>query len=927
MIRRRATVKIAAVPKYSALALACAAVLASVVWATPSYGAAAAAAAAAGPAAASGATVEFDRGMLAGGGASAVDIARFERGISVLPGVYSVDVYVNQAWATRTDVKFAAPSDGANAVPCVTTDLMNKMGLVPAKSATAAAAQLAAGESCVQLSALIPGATLTYDQPNLRLDASIPQVYAGQMPRGYVNPASWDQGVPAFLLNYNFNSYHTSSSGQGQTSTYLGLNAGFNLGNWHFRQDSTVTWQSGAAGAPSQRHWQNINAYVRRDLPKLRSTLTIGDSYTDGAVFDSLSLRGVQLGTDDRMLPQSLQGYAPVIRGVADTNAKVTVTQNGVQIYQTTVAPGPFAISDLYPTGYGGDLVVTVTEADGRTHSFSVPYASVAQLLRPGITRFDLAAGQLRNNYGLSSKPGVIEGTIQHGFNNFLTGYAGFQGSEGYGAVLLGTALNTRFGAVAMDITQAHASIPGYGTHNGQSFRITYSKIIPETKTSITVAAYRYSTSGFLSLQNAEYARDYARQGINTLQYQLTNIPMVNGVPALSLLTPAQRAALAGTTYNPDNLLTPTGLLQQRDRFTLTTNQQLGERFGSLYANVSINDYWNQHGSDTQFQLGYSNHFRRLSYNVSLSRGRTGLGGDYDNQVFLNISLPLGSSAHAPSLSANLNHGDATGTQEQAMLNGSAGQWNQFTYAATASHASDTNGGTGNTVSASAGYNSPYAVLNASAGTGSGYSQESFGASGSLVAHQGGITFGQSLGDTAAIVHVPGAAGAHLLNASGVRVDHSGYALVPYLTPYQLDTIQIDPQGLPLGVQLDATSANVAPYAGALVMVDFKSHYGRALIAYVRTTDGKPLPFGTEITDTKGQAIGTVGQAGLALLRVGSKAGDLHAQWQAPDGGMQSCTFSYTVLMSSKSARDQAPMAFICKTGATDAAVTSKNTP
>src|SRR6185437_3227037 len=123
-----------------------------------------------------------------------------------------------------------------------------------------------------------------------------------------------------------------------------------------------------------------------------------------------------------------------------------------------------------------------------------------------------------------------------------------------------------------------------------------------------------------------------------------------------------------------------------------------------------------------------------------------------------------------------------------------------------------------------------------------GYSQESFGASGAVVAHAGGVTFGQPTGDTVAIVHAPGAAGAHVLNAPGVMIDHFGYALVPYLTPYQLDTIQIDPQGLPLSVQLDATSAQVAPFQGAVVWVDFKSKAGRALIARIDMADGKPAP-------------------------------------------------------------------------------------
>lgn len=913
MTRSRANRTRPPVPRHTALALACAVAFTGSVWMAPVHAAAAVA---------SSGFAEFDRSMLAGGDNNAAELARFARGNLVLPGIYNVDVFVNQNWIGRLDVRFAAPTPGASALPCVDQHLLDRMGLTPDKSAADAAARLKVPGACVQLEQLIPGARMVYDQADLKLDASIPQAYMGQMPRGYVDPASWDAGVPAFLLNYNLNAYHTSNAGQDQTSTYLGLNAGLNLGQWHFRQDSTVSWQSGTAGQPDQRHWQNINAYVRRDLPRLRSTLTIGDSYTDGAVFDSFSLRGVQLGTDDRMLPQSLRGYAPVVRGAADSNAKVSVTQNGVQIYQTTVAPGPFVIRDLYPAGYGGDLVVTVTEADGRTHSFTLPYASVAQSLRPGITRFDVAAGQLRDN-GLEDKPGVAQATIQHGFNNLVTGYAGLQGSEGYAAVLAGAALNTRFGALAVDITQAHATIPGHGTHNGESLRITYSKIIPESDTTLTVAAYRYSTSGFMSLQNAEYARDYARRGLDTLQYLPSNIPMVNGVPDLSLLTPAQRAALSGTTYNSDNLFTPTGLLQQKDRFTLTLSQRLGERGGSLYANASINDYWNQDGRDTQFQMGYNNHFKRLAYAITLSRGRTQFGG-YDNQMFVNASLPLGNTAYAPSLSVNLDHSGANDSQEQAVLNGTAGQWNQFVYGASASHSS---GGTGTAFSVNAGYNSPYAILSASIGKGSGYSQESIGASGALVAHKGGVTFGQPLGDTAAIVHVPGATGAHILNAPGVRVDRFGYALVPYLTPYQLDAIQIDPQGLPLGVQLDATSANVAPYAGAIVRVEFKSHYGQALIARIHTADGKALPFGTEIQDAEGQVIGTVGQGGLALLRVTRNSGELHAKWQGAQGVARSCAFAYAVPESGKRVEAQPPIAATCNAGGAAASAQTGDAP
>ena len=83
------------------------------------------------------------------------------------------------------------------------------------------------------------------------------------------------------------------------------------------------------------------------------------------------------------MLPNGISTYAPVIRGVANSNAKVTIAQSGNTIYETSVPPGPFEISDLSTTGYGSDLIVTVEEADGSKRSFSVAYSSVAQMLRP----------------------------------------------------------------------------------------------------------------------------------------------------------------------------------------------------------------------------------------------------------------------------------------------------------------------------------------------------------------------------------------------------------------------------------------------------------------------------------------------------------------------------------------------------------------
>ena len=806
--------------------------------------------------------------MLSGGSGHNLELSRFEKGATILPGTYNVDVYLNQQWIGRMNVRFAAPHPNANAVPCVTRKLLSRMKVKI--SPTADQSKLSQPGACVQLSDLIPKATERFDMGALKLDFSVPQVALRETPRDYVSPAAWSTGVPAFLVNYQFNAFHNDRYGLQSSSAFLGLDSGLNFGAWRIRQRGTLDWSTGYAGSPAQRHWHNIELYARRALPGLASELTFGDSYTDGSVFDSYPLVGVKLATDDRMRAPSRRGYAPVVRGVAQSNAKVTIRQNGVELYQTMVPPGPFVINDLYPTGYGGALQVTVTEADGSKRTYEVPYASVSQLQRPGVTRYSVDAGQMRD-LGPGVHPNVFQAAFQHGFNNLFTGYAGVQASGGYGAVLVGAGLNTRVGAFAIDLTQSRTQIPGYGTYMGKSLRLTWSKMITETRTRFSVAAYRYSTSGFLSLRDAADAREYASEGLNPFQ-------VVGGV--------------AGGLSSA-----PVGNLQRRNRFTLSLSQPLGPVAGSLYGNATYSDYWGQENSTSTFQIGYQNHVGSLNFGISVARTGIPTGG-YDNSANLTLSMPLGGE-QAPTLTANLNQESRGSNQQQATVAGSFGQYNQFGYSASLTH-----GEGGTSASVGAGYSGSHGVYNASYDAGDGYSQAAIGTSGSLVAHQGGVTFGQPLSDTIAIVHAPGAAGAHVQGPSNVSIDDQGYAIVPNLTPFQRNTISLNPQGAGLGVQLNATSANIAPYAGAVVMVNFKTHYGRALIVRLHRADGIAVPFGADVVNAKGDSVGTVGQAGRALLTVHHTSGDLTVHWTADNTGSTSCRFHYALPVKASQGSD-----------------------
>ncbi|PWK92976.1 fimbria/pilus outer membrane usher protein [Fulvimonas soli] len=869
-----------------------AALIAGALGAAPLAAPAADAAAAAGPAEAS-----FNSRFLMGG-TRRVDLSRFERGNPVLPGVYLVDVYVNGDRAGSGNVQFrdSGAADGAH--PCFGLEQLQRYGI----DASRLAATATQPEACRSIEQWIPDAAARYDGSQLRLDLSVPQAAMQRSARGYVPPQYWDRGIAAGILGYAFNAFRMRNdaadvAGDGrvrapdgstvapgaaipvgstldgaavpagsvfgadgrvigpdgrplappargqrvaQDSAYLGLNAGLNVGDWQLRHDSALTWQSGGG-----RHWQAIATYAQRNLAGIRSQLTVGESSTSGELFDSVSFRGVRLATDDRMLPDSLRGYAPVVRGVAAGNARVEIRQNGYLIYQTTVAPGPFEIDDLYPTGYGGDLQVTVTEADGSQQRFAVPYSSVAQLLRPGIGRYDLTAGQVRDVY-LHGHPYLVQGSYQRGLSNLVTGYGGAVFSQGYGALLAGAAFNTRAGAFALDLSHARTRFAGTGGSGGQSLKLGYSKFLTGTGTNFSVAAYRYSTSGYLGLQDALLTRDLARRDLGT-----------------------------------------EAIRRQRSRFELILNQTLGGA-GSLYVTGSLARYWNAPGSDLQYQAGYNSHLGILSYTLSASRTRDALG-QRETRYFLSLSLPLGHGAHAPSLNGMFAHSDRGYSTSQLGLSGSAGRDGAFSYGASASD--DTRAGSSGAVNAQ--YRSPYSTLSASYAQGSGYRQASVGANGALVVHAGGVTFSPQQGETMALVEAKGARGARVTNYSGVRVDGEGYALVPYLIPYRYNTVQLDPAGTATDVQLQSTSQQAAPYAGAVVRVVFHTDRGRAALIVARDAAGGPLPFGADVLDGQGREVGVVGQASRLFLRGLADRGSLFVKWGGqPD---QQCRIDYVL--------------------------------
>lgn len=781
----------------------------------------------------------FDTNFLRGLGQN-IDLSSFSQAGAIIPGTYTLDITLNDKDHLRQPVQVVS-EEGHQHLCFAAADVQRwgaKLELLPDQDKVA---KLLASD-CIEAEQLIPGAHFTMDVAELTGSLSIPQAYAGQAKRGYVDPGEWEQGINAAILGYHANLFHNERGGQDpSTDVNININAGLNLGGWRLRHNGNFQ-----DGNDSQASYSNQNTYAQTDVDRLQSQLTLGEYFTPGNDFDSIPFTGIQLASDDSMLPESERGFAPVIRGTAETNAKVTVRQSGNQVYETSVAPGAFVIDDLYATGYAGDLEVTVTEADGREKRFTVPFASVVQMLRPDAARFNLAAGNYRDT-SLQDAPWFVQGTYRRGISNRLTLYGGGLLADDYGSALGGAAFATPIGALALDATFSRAKdlpaqvkgLPRDGDMTGQSYRVSYSKLLDVSRTNFSLAAYRFSSEEFLSF--GDFARLRESDG---------------GAPQ-----------------------------RERNRFQLSISQPMGS-LGDLNITGLLRSYWADQPSVTTYQLGYSKSFAWGSLGVSASRELQ--DGGASNTLMLTASIPIGSARQRPLLSTTAtfdsNHNSALRTN----LSGALGQYSELSYGLYGSR-SNNQGESSNTVGGNLNYRTSASQLGASYSQGEDYRQYSASASGTLVAHSGGLVTSPERGETMALLVADGAPGATLTNGQGNQLDGDGEALKAGLTPYRQNTLGISPRGLPMDVELEVTSQNTVPRRGALVRLDFKTTQGKPLL--LRLTD-TGIPFGAAVLDGDHKQVALMGQGGVIFLR-GEYSG-LKVVWgQQSD---ESCLLHYQML-------------------------------
>ncbi len=749
-----------------------------------------------------------------------IDLGQFSKRGYVMPGEYTFKIKINQSELEEQPIPFfASETDKTQSIPCLTPEVVTKFGLKEAYSKKMTTWR---NGQCVDMNSL-SGIDVIPDLGTSTLTVNIPQAYLEYVSDDWAPSSMWDNGIPGILADYNFNAQVRNNEGNSDDNSISGNGTfGANFGPWRARADWQTNYDNtNDENSGGQKQWDWSRFYLYRALPALKAKLTLGEDYVNSDLFDSFRFTGGSLVSDDNMLPPNLRGYAPEVTGVAKTNAKVTISQQGRVIYQSQVAAGPFAIQDLN-NAVSGTLDVRVEEQDGSVQQYKVSTASIPYLTRPGSVRYKFSAGKPTNYDHHTDGNTFGTGEFSWGISNGWSLYGGAVSSSKYLALAAGIGRDLMaLGALAFDVTRSDAKLDDEHRH-GLSYRVSYSKRFDDTGSQVTFAGYRFSEKNYMSFSDyLGYRADYG------------------------------------------------DFMQSKEMYTITFSQQFESLGLSAYVNYSHQTYWNSPAED-RYSLSLSRYFdvgKWRNINASLTAYRNKFNGVNDDGMYLAVSIPWGDSgtlglnssyngdmnSHSMSYFDRLKNGDnyriaAGGTEDGGSLSGYY------------DHEGDQAEVTGNVDYQHGQYSSAGLSLR-----------------GGMTATAQGAALHRSnvMGGTRVLLDTGDATGIPVQGYSDTTTtNHFGKAVVTEVSDYSKNSLSIDINHLPDNAEASSSVVQATLTEGAIGYRKFNVVSGLKAMVIIRLASGAYPPFGASVRNKDNQEIGIVndeGQAYLSGLKSGAK--------------------------------------------------------
>lgn len=743
-----------------------------------------------------------------------INLSHFSQSDYIMPGIYSLKLYVNANDLSEHNIKFYEIEDSSkNSQACLTAEIVSQLGLT---NKTVSDLKWWHDNECLDESS-ISGMVVRGSLGTSSLHLSIPQANLEFSSVNWDPPSSWDEGIPGILVDYNFIAraqYNEKNSDKVQSISGNGT-AGLNLDAWRIRAD----WQtrySNESESLNSSHMNLNKIYAYRALPSLRSKLTIGESYLNSNFFDNILFSGASIISDDNMLPPNLRGYAPEVVGVARTNAKVIISQLGRVLYETQVAAGPFRIQDLSQY-VSGELEVRIEEQDGKVEEFRMNTATIPYLTRPGAIRFKASAGRPWDLNHNVRGPLFSTGELAWGINNGWSVYGALLSDSNYRALSLGLGKDLMvLGAMSFDATESYLSgDQNHGSLSGGSYRLSYSKNFVEYDSQITFAGYRFSEKNYMSLS------DY-----------------------LSVLN---QGIASGNN---------------KEMYTISLNKRYNDFKLSTNLNYSHQTYWDRPAND-RYNFTLSKYLdlgsmRDISISFSLYRNR--YNENNEDGLYLSLSVPFQSNKTLTYSMSKDNYGmnsHRMGYSERIDSNNSY----------------QMNVGTSKLGNSLSGFYNHAGDYNRMSGNVS-YQNNSYTAAG--ISLQGGMTLTpkggafhrvSSMGSTRMLVDTHGIADVPIRGSGSTsKTNYFGKAVVGDVNSYYRSKASIDLNELGDNVEALNSVVEATFTEGAIGFRQFNVIAGQKIMAIIKLADGKAPPFGATVTNEHNQETGIVTDGGNVYL-------------------------------------------------------------
>ncbi|MCG8706995.1 fimbria/pilus outer membrane usher protein [Brenneria sp. 4F2] len=783
-----------------------------------------------------GKATEFNASVLDIDEKNEIDLSRFSDPDYVVPGEYLLNIKVNGRAIELRPVRYlAAGTEGKSSLLCLTSETLDKLAI---KSEAKAQIIWSADRQCADLTA-ISGVKISNQIGMGELNITIPQAWLKYTDKNWTPPEQWDQGISGLLLDYNLtgNVRRGRSAGTSQYLSGYGT-TGFNLGAWRYRADYRYYMNKTRNTHSETFSWDQFYAY--RPLPLMSADLSLGEMYLNTNLFDSIRFTGASLASNEEMLPPALRGYAPEIRGIAKSNATVTVMQDKRVVYETTVPAGPFAIQD-FKSGVTGTLDVRVTEEDGSVSTFQTESASLPYLTRPGHLQYKVSAGRPSDTDHHIQGPAFSSGEFSWGLTNAWSVYGGTTLADSYQSWAAGVGRNLYLlGALSTDITQSRASLPNKPSQQGHSVSLSWSKRFESINGQVSFAGYRFSEKTFMGMSQYLYAlnnesdsrREKERYTISLSKNFDSESPWLDGLSSYLSYT----------------------------RQTFWDSRQQN-RYG-----VSLNKYL-----DMGPVKGIS---------ASVSAWRTLFNGRADDSVYLNFSIPL-RDRERMGYSLGSYNGKMTQMLTYSNQKDQNNTWDLSTRydEQEKTYISGTYNHVDSSSNSSLGFSwqqSGYAYLNGSIRGGVTATRHG------VAAHQKGVG-----GGTRIMVDTDGVAGVPFSNGSVVTNDQ-GVAVISGASSYYDLSTRVDVQHLPNNVEANTTIVQGTLTEGAIGYRKFDVVSGGKALGVITLPDGRNPPFASTIRNNRGREVAMVTDGGQVYLTGVSENETLSAQWN----GKIQCRFT-----------------------------------